>query len=397
MVSTMGDTPIQTIPKFISNFETPTTFFYFLHVVNAENATLTVEVIGPNLTFTFQHSRALELRLSKSQVESLLERKTCGFSTFIRGSDDRHVLAWAESGHGFGKNGDLLDASPDSPVLNNRVWTLRVIRLGKLLGQRMGSPRDRIGAHAMEGQDSKGIFAGCHVELKLATHAVHTLLQMFDITNPLQNNSIITRDHLQKLQHVRWEDGTRPRFEIYFSRKQCGLCGSFVRALETLTGVSIKLCWRQRLAHKVYATYASKSDAAAARRAAILIADDHVIEQRAEAIVIEGEDAVVIEDDETDDDDETVCGDNLVEIASDTGDSDVDLIDLNTPPTSPSSGRASDPLIEEFLREMTTYSEKVNASPESSESMIGVQESGNPPAQASSPTRSSPGLGFLSP
>nr|CEG04730.1 unnamed protein product [Fusarium clavum] len=109
----------------------------------------------------------------------------------------------------------------------------------------MGSPYDR--KRMDENRD--GIFLGSHVEVKLAVHGICVLLETFKITKDLDK---VTMEDLHKLRTVRWQDGTRPLFEVYFSRKHCQRCKSLVRRLSDATGITIRLLWRDRLIKKEY-------------------------------------------------------------------------------------------------------------------------------------------------
>lgn len=235
-------------------------FFYFHHIIDGENALLTVEVIGPNLSFTFSHRRARGVRGTGS-IAVRLERKATGFLALVKG-EERHVLALAESGHGSGPMGDLLDAPLDSPILPNDVWARRTARIGNLIGCLMNSPFDtgRQSGHTIVTsivngnpttlrEEMKGMFFGCHVEVKLAVYAVCAMLKEFGITTDFDN---LTITQLRKLRRVKWEDGTRPAFEVFFSRKNCARCGKLAETLEKVTGLKISLCWKERLVKKVY-------------------------------------------------------------------------------------------------------------------------------------------------
>ncbi|KAH7000219.1 hypothetical protein EDB80DRAFT_866262 [Ilyonectria destructans] len=219
------------LPLFISSNQASSPFFYFHHIINAEDASLTVQVIGPNLEFKFTHSRAKAL-LTQSKIEFRLAAKTVGFLALVTLTGERAVLTSAESGHGAGLLGDVLDATPG--VLANLVWTKRVIAVGKLLGLIMTRPFDNPG-RVLRGPGRDGLFQGSHVEVKLAVHGIMVLLDMFNITKDFDN-----------------ENGTRPSFEVYFSRKNCLACGGLVRRLEEATGIRIKLLWKHRLELKQY-------------------------------------------------------------------------------------------------------------------------------------------------
>ncbi|KAJ3464009.1 hypothetical protein MRS44_008795 [Fusarium solani] len=232
-------------PTFLSSIETQPPPIYFHHVIDTETATLKVMVLGANLTFTFAHKRALKV-VRPSQIAKQLENKTTGFLALVTRSRERVVLVAAESGHGAGRFGDLLD--PQKGVLRNDIWTRRVIAFGKTLGLRMNRPFDGMGRVAVARVD--GVFLGSHVEVKLAVHGICVLLSMFGITKDYDN---ITVEQLRQLRTARWEDGSRPIFEVYFSRKHCHPCRSLVQKLSEMTGVPIRLLWKRRLIPKTYA------------------------------------------------------------------------------------------------------------------------------------------------
>lgn len=236
---------IEVPPTFLSSIETQPPPIYFHHVIDTETATLKVMVLGANLTFTFAHKRALKV-VRPSQIAKQLENKTTGFLALVTRSRERVVLVAAESGHGAGRFGDLLD--PQKGVLRNDIWTRRVIAFGKTLGLRMNRPFDGMGRAAVAKVD--GVFLGSHVEVKLAVHGICVLLSMFGITKDYDN---ITVEQLRQLRTARWEDGSRPIFEVYFSRKHCHPCRSLVQKLSEMTGVPIRLLWKHRLIPKTYA------------------------------------------------------------------------------------------------------------------------------------------------
>lgn len=97
--------------------------------------------------------------------------------------------------------------------------------------------------------ERRGKFQGGHVEVKLAVYAVCTMLKEFGITTDFDN---LTTAHLRKLKRVRWEDGTRPGFEVYFSRKNCSRCGLLAKRLEKLTGMKIQFLWKDRMVKMAY-------------------------------------------------------------------------------------------------------------------------------------------------
>jgi hypothetical protein len=207
---------------------------YFHHVISPDTATLRVEVLGPNLVNEFTHSQAAQ-HFSHSHIEDGLRRKTTGFlALFVPAAEQRTVLAWAESGHGHNPRGDFLDAKP--AILSNKLWTARAIRLAGEMDINMGHPYD-----GLTRGGKVGLFRASHVEVKLAVHAVYVLLKMCGIPT-----AHVTRRHLQLLRGRTW-GGAPPRFEVYFSKKNCHACAQYVGRLEELTGAEIKLCWRERL------------------------------------------------------------------------------------------------------------------------------------------------------
>jgi hypothetical protein len=347
------------IPKFTSSFSEKRSYFYFNHIIDADKATMTVEVIGPNLAMTFHHSRALTM-LRPYKIKRDLEKKTAGFLSHVR-NGERHIIAWAESGHGCGRStGDLLDAPPRSGILPNRIWSLRGAAVGKLLGIKMMSPYDK----QIPGQfqeERRGIYSGSHVEVKLAVHGICTLLELFGITTDFDN---IRRGHLRRLQKARWDDGSRPAFEIYFSRKHCPKCGKFVRELQDLTRVSIALRWHPRLTAMEYEPQRAGRVAKKVSQA--------VLTQ--EAIVIEDEDTV----DESDvgSDDEvawisTRTRREVVDIADETmvvAETDDQTISLLSPSPSPSmepesaSGAPANP-VEQYLSDQAYVIGQAGISP----------------------------------
>ncbi|OAA38333.1 hypothetical protein NOR_06723 [Metarhizium rileyi] len=231
------DKSTETAPRieFDSEFASQDPILYFYHIIDPEKATLQTQVLGPNVSNTFRHPRALT-ECSPSHVQNTLVRKTTGFLALSQpGAPARTILAWAESGHGHNPRGDFLD--PSASVLSNKRWTSRVLRLAREMDINMGHPYDRL---ARGGKT--GIFRASHVEVKLAVHAVYTLLKMANVPT-----SRVTRGDLAQLHGKAWRHGSKPMFEIYFSKKNCLPCAKYVRRLEELTGVDIKLCWRDRL------------------------------------------------------------------------------------------------------------------------------------------------------
>ncbi|KAF4337389.1 hypothetical protein FBEOM_8773 [Fusarium beomiforme] len=233
----------EVLPAIVSAISNPSPLIYFHHVIDAETTKLTVQVLGANISFVFSHRRAKAIS-SKSKIERQLENKTAGFVALVSANSQRVVLAAAESGHGLGQYGDLLDKK--TGILPNSVWTRRVVAMGKTLGMNMRRPFDN--PRRLAG-NTEGIFLGSHVEVKLAVHGICVLLQTFGIT---KNFDKVTIQQLKQLRHVRWDDGSRPVFEVYFSRKHCKPCKSLVQKLQDATGVTIRLVWKDRLVKKKY-------------------------------------------------------------------------------------------------------------------------------------------------
>lgn len=258
--------------EFDTNYQSTSQLCYFYHTVDPVKATLRSDVLGPNLTFTFTHTPRTRTgeTFRRSHVHLGLLKKTTGFLALVTPGNPgkRTVLAWAESGHGMNINGDMLD--PQRGALPNNVWTRRMIRLAASLGINMGHPYDRLTAGG-----SKGIFRGSHVEVKLATHAIYVLLRYFNITHSRKRNTGISLLQLRKLKRARWDDGSRPAFEIYFSKKNCRPCATFVKKLEEATGVTIRLLWKQRLSKIDYGNTSIKSKPVNPANGITVLDDDH--------------------------------------------------------------------------------------------------------------------------
>ncbi|KAF4458190.1 hypothetical protein F53441_41 [Fusarium austroafricanum] len=233
----------EVLPTFVSAISSPTPLIYFHHVIDPETTMLKVQVLGANISFKFTHSRAKTVT-TQSRIAAQLENKTTGFIAVVTPQSQRVVLAAAESGHGLGRYGDLLDKKQG--ILPNSIWTRRVVVMGKTLGLNMRRPFDNPGCN---NGNSEGIFLGSHVEVKLAVHGICVLLQTFGITNDFNN---VTQQQLMKLRNARWEDGSRPVLEVYFSRKHCRPCKSLVQRLQEATGVTVRLVWKHRLVMKTY-------------------------------------------------------------------------------------------------------------------------------------------------
>ncbi|KAG6016301.1 hypothetical protein E4U43_003947 [Claviceps pusilla] len=269
-----------TPPQFDSTFSTASHFFFY-NTIDPTTASLTSNILGPNLTTTFTHSRAPAL-FPQATILTNLTKKTTGFLAFLPPGEPRNththtqptqktrtILAWAESGHGHGPEGDLLDGTPS--ILPNTLWAKRVIKLSSAMGLNLGHPFDRL---TRGGQ--KGIFRASHVEVKLATHAIYTLLRMYKIRHRGEAMTTTTLERLRRKireasrppnadandtdahAHAHADAGAgdgrgaRPSFEIYFSKKNCHACADYVSRLSALTGVAMTLCWRDRLVRIEY-------------------------------------------------------------------------------------------------------------------------------------------------
>ncbi|KAL2209023.1 hypothetical protein CC79DRAFT_646904 [Sarocladium strictum] len=258
MNTTMASNPIDRPSFAVQSFQDPTSFFFY-NTVNAQDWTLKVQVLGPNLSFTFHH-RPLPGGLSSVA----LEKKTVGFLVITSRAalshpssplspssssplDPLRIAKWAQSGHGMGSRGDTL--LPNDHCLSNRKWTRRTMRLQKVLGVDAAHPFDQ-GRNANFDQARRGAYRAAHVEVKLATHAVHALLRAFNIEYDPER---ITRATLAQLLPCRNLDRSAPVVEIYFSRKNCAPCGTFVTRLQAITGVQFRLIWRHRLERVLYA------------------------------------------------------------------------------------------------------------------------------------------------
>nr|RBQ84314.1 hypothetical protein FVER53263_09110 [Fusarium verticillioides] len=213
----------EVLPVFVSAISSPSPLIYFHHVIDPDTTKLTAQVLGANISFVFSHR----------------------FISIVSATSRRVVLAAAESGHGLGKYGDVLDKKKG--ILPNSIWTRRVVSMGKALGMNMRSPFDDPTGCRMGNME--GIFRGSHVEVKLAVHGICVLLQTFEITKDFNN---VTMKQLKQLRQARWEDGSRPVLEVYFSRKYCKPCKSLVQKLQDATGVTIRLVWKPRLVMKKY-------------------------------------------------------------------------------------------------------------------------------------------------
>ncbi|QPG95586.1 hypothetical protein C2857_001305 [Epichloe festucae Fl1] len=270
-------------PQFDSAFSAPTNI-YFHNTIDPSTASLTTRVLGPNLAITFTHSRAPSL-FPAATILTGLTKKTTGFLALVPpGSGTRTVLAWAESGHGHGPEGDLLDANAAQPsVLPNALWARRVIRLSSLMGISLGHPFDRLTRGGRP-----GMFRASHVEVKLATHAIYTLLSMFRIGGP------VTAEALARLRRrtTGQASASRPRFEIYFSKRNCRACAAYVSRLCELTGVDMTLCWKDRLVEMEYK-----------------------VARMGEARPLAQQGVVTVEDDDDDDDDVRLV--NMVDLTGD--------------------------------------------------------------------------------
>ncbi|KAI9148034.1 hypothetical protein HJFPF1_11855 [Paramyrothecium foliicola] len=243
----MSDPPSfgASLPKFESHFKQSPHFCYFHHIIDVDEASIHVEVTGLNIGITLRHERAKAI-YSRRSLEDRLKKKTVGCLALVKPANTRLILAWAESGYGIGRTGDTLDAG--CGILENPLWTRRAIQIGGLLDMTMASLYDR-NNRSNPHLNLTGVYRASHVEVKLAVHAIYVLLKTFNITN---GSASVTKRHLEQLKQARWEDGSRPAFEIYFSRKYCNNCSCFIKRLQAITGISIILHWMQRLSPVKY-------------------------------------------------------------------------------------------------------------------------------------------------
>ncbi|KAG6020642.1 hypothetical protein E4U41_002772 [Claviceps citrina] len=133
------------------------------------------------------------------------------------------------------------------------------------MGLSTGHPFDRLTRGG-----EPGIFRASHVEVKLATHAIYTLLSMFRIRIRIPRGGdgdgdgdgdgepTITTQTLETLRRtIHGQAGHAaapppPEFEIYFSKKNCHACAQYISRLSQLTGVPMTLCWKDRLVRIEY-------------------------------------------------------------------------------------------------------------------------------------------------
>lgn len=293
----------QHVPEFDNTFSSASPFFYFHHIIDAEQGTLKVEVIGPNLTFTFHHRH--------SSHRASLENKTVGFLAILEPTTSkRTVLGWAESGGGLGVHGDSLKAT-DPFVLSNALWTRRVLAVSKLFGLSMDHPFD--GGRRPPAEAMRGTFLASHVEVKLAVHAVFVLLIMFGITDDFNN---VTEEQLKKLQDARWQNGTQPEFEIYFSRRNCVRCAVFVGKLQEITGVPIQFHWKHRLTRVLYSKSGMGKYPPMAGAQAMVVEDDGIVDLTEDEEMIDltdnAEDEQMV--DLTSESDNTIAADSPIDL-----------------------------------------------------------------------------------
>lgn len=212
---------------------------YFYHSIDAAAGVLKVQVLGPNLTQTFHHQHRPGHKMDRNN----LFRKTTGFLAAIGSSGKRVILAWAESGHGLGTNGDTLQTS--NQILANKLWAKRARQLADALGIKLASGHDR---RQVAHEYIKGKFQSSHVEAKLSAHAATLLLRLAKQSGVTEvQDAALTRENLRRLQQIKWNGGHAPHFEVYVSRKNCLRCGQFLDRLQALTGVRFDMRWADRL------------------------------------------------------------------------------------------------------------------------------------------------------
>ncbi|OBR13300.1 hypothetical protein CH63R_02026 [Colletotrichum higginsianum IMI 349063] len=119
-------------------------------------------------------------------------------------------------------------------------WVARVKVLAKLLRINLRTPFD---GHSKPTSDGNvGNWRAGHIEKKLSTHMVYTLLAMYQ-----KKKGKVTLKDLRHLRQILREEGFKPEFEIHLSRGPCGtphrlgLCVPFVRRLSQITGVKFTI------------------------------------------------------------------------------------------------------------------------------------------------------------
>ncbi|WQF75236.1 hypothetical protein CDEST_00250 [Colletotrichum destructivum] len=168
----------------------------------------------------------------KSRIRNQFSLKTCGFIG-MRDSEGRiQVLKSAISGTEFipvreqDKQDFLFDAK----------WVARVKLLAKLLRINLRTPYDGRSKPTSDG--NVGNWRAGHIEKKLSTHMVYTLLAMYQ-----KKKGKVTLKDLRHLGRLLREEGRNLKFEIHLSRGPCGTphrsgqCVPFVRRLARITGV----------------------------------------------------------------------------------------------------------------------------------------------------------------
>ncbi|CCF37591.1 hypothetical protein CH063_01729 [Colletotrichum higginsianum] len=171
-----------------------------------------------------------------SKVRNNFSLKTCGVIGMRDAKGQLQVLKSAISGTEFipvreqDKQDFLFDAK----------WVARVKVLAKLLRINLRTPFD---GHSKPTSDGNvGNWRAGHIEKKLSTHMVYTLLAMYQ-----KKKGKVTLKDLRHLRQILREEGFKPEFEIHLSRGPCGtphrlgLCVPFVRRLSQITGVKFTI------------------------------------------------------------------------------------------------------------------------------------------------------------
>ncbi|PHH63498.1 hypothetical protein CDD81_5779 [Ophiocordyceps australis] len=237
----------EAIPIFAGGTPTSPSFF-FHHHINPQTASLHITLLGPDLCFTFSHPHAHSLHLSPRDTYARLDKKTTGFIALSSSPPTPHthsILAWAESGHAAGSTGLCFNPSP--PALCNLVWSTRALALARALGINMARPFDAMGSRCPVLQARRaGLFLASHVEVKLATYAIHVLLRLCGLYGSARGGDSL-RHALWQLRRVEWPESRTPGFDIFLSRKNCPPCLEFMQRVYAATRIRIRIRWRHRV------------------------------------------------------------------------------------------------------------------------------------------------------
>ncbi|RDA89583.1 hypothetical protein CP533_3310 [Ophiocordyceps camponoti-saundersi (nom. inval.)] len=243
----------------------------FIHVYDSTTNTLKVvfqDCAEPRIIHKFSHQPAAtpptEIATATAtpnskEVETQQLNKVTGFLALPGSLRKTSILAWAQSGYKAGPQTHL--ASSGSGTLSNSLWSKRVVRVADLLGVKIGNPNDSASRPLNslgddEAEAIRGRYLAAHVEPKLAVHALYVLLKDF----LPKGRGRISLSHLRVLRNARWEDGSKPRFQIVISRGACIWCRRFVRTLANVSGIDLTIVVGQRLTKVEYASSTRSRD-----------------------------------------------------------------------------------------------------------------------------------------